>query len=812
MAEVLTHTKVACDHCGDPCLSDAIKEEQKNFCCHGCQTVYHLLSDSGLENYYKIEEKTPGISMKRSISKKRYEHLDDETVLFRILDFYDGKTAKITFKTPQIHCSSCVYLLENIHKIEPAVIRSEVFFGKQEVAITYNPNKIKLSELAALLGKIGYDPDLSLGKLDKDEKDHSDRPLFIKIGIAGFAFGNIMLFSLPEYLAGPGGVDAQFIHLFGMLNIALALPVFLYSASDFYRTAWTGIRQKVWNMDIAISLGIMAMFFRSLYEILSGYGVGYMDSFAMLVFFLLVGRLFQNKTYERLSFDRDYKSYFPLSVLKLEGDQEKSIPATNITIDDIILIRNGELIPADSILLESEAHIDYSFVTGESDPVKANEGGLIYAGGRLFGASARFQVKKPVSKSYLTRLWNNEAFRKDSQESLRSISQRFSRYFSPAVISIATIAALYWLPTSPANAINAFSAVLIIACPCALALSAPFTLGWATNILGKNKFYMKNSDITERIAGINSIVFDKTGTLTWSERADISFRGDNLNEKEIEIIRSAVHNSTHPLSRKVYNFLTKDEEAVHYAVSNFQENPGKGVTCVVDGHRIVYGSAEWIGLPKTDQQDAPASASQVYVSVDGVPKGYFEVTSAYREGLSSLFESIKGNINSYLLSGDNDKEKQRLLPLFNHPDNMRFQQSPADKLHFISKLKQEGHHVMMLGDGLNDAGALKNATVGVSISEDTGSFTPASDVIMEASTLPKLSTIIRFSQKSMTIIKISFVISVLYNIIGLAYAVTATLSPLICAIIMPVSSISVILFTTLSTNIAAKRLGLEAWK
>lgn len=801
----------ACHHCGDPCLAEDIEEDDYHFCCAGCQTVYHLLSDSGLHTYYKLED-TPGISMKGSDRKKRYEHLDDPSVMYKILDFYDGKNAKVTMRTPQIHCNSCVWLLENLHRLNDAVKKSEVFFGKREVEIFYDPNKLKLSELAGLLSRIGYEPDLSLGRLDQKEEKKSLNPLYLKIGIAGFAFGNIMLFSLPEYLAGSEGVDRQFIHLFGLLNIALALPVFLYSSIDFYRSAWLSVQQKQWNMDIAISLGIAAMFFRSLYEIFSGYGVGYMDSFAMLVFLLLVGRLFQHKTYETLSFDRDYKAYFPLSVIRSKNGEEESVPVTNLEVDDEVVIRSGELIPADATLLDDEAHIDYSFVSGESDPVKASKGGLIYAGGRLYGASTRFKVEKPVSQSYLTRLWNNAAFQKTEKEGVRYASQKVSRYFSPAVIGIAILAAVYWLPANPANAINAFTAVLIIACPCALALSAPFTLGWTTSILGKNKCYIKNGEVAERMAQADTVVFDKTGTLTWTEKAEVDFEGSSISERDLQVIRSVVHNSTHPLSRKLYAHLSVSGEGKLLPVSNYEEFPGKGIEAEVDGKIIRVGSGKWVGIPEQQEPQKAPETSQVFVSVDGQILGQYNIRSAYRPGLKELFSDLGKRAKYYLISGDNDREKDRLSDWFGTASEMRFNQTPEDKLKFIDALSNDGAHVVMVGDGLNDAGALKSSDVGISIAEDTGNFTPASDVILEADSLPQLEKFMSFSRKSLNIIYISFAISVLYNIIGLSYAVTATLSPLICAIIMPVSSISVILFTTLGTNLSAQKLGLRAWK
>jgi P-type Cu+ transporter len=816
--------KTTCTHCGEHCDDELISVGEQNFCCTGCQTVYGLLHESGLGAYYDLNSDRPGITMRHLSEDNRFEHLDDPTVLHKVLDFSDGSMARVTLKTPQIHCASCIWLLENLNRLNPAVAYAEVFFDRREVSIRFDIARLPLSKLAALLTSIGYQPDFSMDRLDQKRQTSPNRPMYLKIGVAGFAFGNIMLFSLPEYLSGSGGLDVQFLTLFGLLNIALALPVFLYSSQDFFRPAILSIRQRQWSMDIAISLGIIAMFFRSLYEISAGISIGYMDSFTMLVFLLLVGRLFQKKTYDTLSFERDYKAYFPLSVIRIRDDAtEESVAATHICEGDAVLIRNGELLPADAILLENEASMDFSFVTGESDPVRVRKGDLVYAGGRNAGVGAKFRVAKPVSGSYLTRLWNNEVFRKPKEDTLKTLSQRFSVYFSPAVLAIAVIAALYWLPRNPATAIDAFTAVLIVACPCALALSAPFTLGWATNLLGRARLYLKNGEVTEQLATIDTIVFDKTGTLTEREKGDVRFIGRDLSPRELGLLGRILHENTHPVGRQVFRHLKQTSQkfmqqegfasasaghgSASAGIEKYAEVAGSGVEATIDGIPIRIGSAAWVGAVAA--ADSGVVASRLFVQFDGEVPGYFQVQTRYREGLSPLLARLSQQAKLFLLSGDNDKERANLQTYFDS-DALRFNQSPQDKLEMVRNLRGDGHHVLMVGDGLNDAGALQSSTVGVSIAEDTSSFTPASDIIMAAESLPQLDRVLAFARSSKRIIYISFGISVLYNVVGLAFAVTGMLSPLVCAVIMPVSSVTVIAWTTLATHWSAWRLGVGA--
>lgn len=797
--------KLACSHCGEPCTDDLISSGDSVFCCIGCKTVFELLHTNGMEAYYaQSDDLSPGMSQKEGI-KTDFSYLDQSEIKSKVLDFSDGKTAWVTFRTPQIHCASCVWLLENLPRLNTYVLQSQVYFDRREVTIRFDVENLNLSELAGLLSKIGYKPDLQLDKISRKKSDPVDRALYLKIGVAGFAFGNIMLFSLPEYLSGSEGVDDQFRLLFGFLNIVLALPVFFYSSLDFFKPAWISIKQRFWSMDIAISLGILAMFFRSLYEISTGISGGYMDSFAMLVFLLLVGRLFQRKTFDQLSFERDYESYFPLSVTRITDSVEETVAATRIQEGDVLLIRHGELLPADAILMDKSVSFDYSFVTGEADPVLIDRGNTCFAGGKNTGTSARFKVLRPVSTSYLTHLWNHEVFQKEPSATLRSISQRFSRYFSPVVIALAVVSGLYWLPESTSLGINAFTAVLIVACPCALALSAPFSLGWATNLLARNKVYVKNGEVIERLAQSDALVFDKTGTLTRRDLGKVVYMGRDLSTNEKQMLITVLKENTHPHGRSFYKWLLTQVDTSEYKIRAYEEVTGEGVQGIVENVLVRIGSAKWIGIHNSDS--LIAEHPRLYFSFDDDIPGYVQLESEFRSGVQDMISRLKETASLFVLSGDNSRDFEKVRGVFGDDAELYFGQNPQEKLQTIESIQARGHRPVMIGDGLNDAGALKAGFVGISVTEDTSSFTPASDVIMSADKVAELDRIIDYSRSTVNIIYISFAISLLYNIVGLAFAVTATLSPIVCAIIMPVSSVSVIAFTSIATHVSARQKG-----
>ncbi|MFQ6609898.1 MAG: heavy metal translocating P-type ATPase, partial [Fidelibacterota bacterium] len=621
--------------------------------------------------------------------------------------------------------------------------------------------------------------------------------------VAGFSFVNIMLLSLPEYFSHGTPLDSSFQRFFGYLNILLSLPVLLVSSKGYFSSAITGIRHRMINIDVPIVLGILALFIRSTIEIIFHTGSGYMDSFSGLVFLLLVGKLFQQKTFDTLSFDRDYRSYFPVSVQRKTDDGTEIIPLHDLRVGDRIFVRNEEVIPADSILLKSDALIDYSFVTGESRLIQKRSGDSIFAGGIQTGGMIELEVIRELSQSYLTGLWNKTDQKEPTDRNIIQITDRISRYFTLSVLAIAMISSAFWIYHSPSLAWDAFTSVLIVACPCALALSAPFTLGNMMRIFSRNGFFLKNADIIEAMARIDTIIFDKTGTLTYAGGRKLKFiplEKQNLSSRELSWIRSIANQSRHPKSQAIYNGL---KHAEILPVNDFHEIPGEGIAGTVDGHQIQVGSAQFVKIePESELENL------IWVSFDHHPVGGFYLDEEFRDGLKQVVGRIKSRYEVHLLTGDNDGQKNHLAQIFDDRE-MHFEQNPFAKLEFVRDCIRENRKIMMIGDGLNDAGALKHSHVGVVISEDKNAFSPACDAILDAARFSLFPKIMKFSKTGVRIIVASIAISFLYNFIGLGFAVTGNLSPLIAAILMPVSSVTVILFATGMSNLFAYKMGLN---
>ncbi len=779
-----------CFHCGQPTEKEEILFDDKLFCCTGCKSVYEILNINNLSNFYELN-RNAGTKPDSNVSQ--FDYLDTPEIFDRITDFSEGSFTLVTFKIPVIHCSSCIWLLESLHTLNQDIRYSQVNFTRKTVQMSFNQENLKLSELAKFLTNLGYKPVINLETADKTE-EKTDVSLITKLAVAGFAFGNGMFFSYPEYAAEILGTDdfwmEKYKHLFRFILFLLSTPVVFFSASDYFKSALFGLRNKIINIDVPIVLGVIVLYGRSIYEMLTDYGPGYFDTLCGLIFFMLLGKYFQKRTYSSLSYERDYKSFYPIAVTKVDfNGKQDNILLSDVKVGDRIMVRNQEIIPVDAILISGSGNIDNSFITGESATVTKNPGDKIFAGGKQNGPVLELEVIKNVNQSYLTQLWNKEAFKK-SETGLDTLTNKISKYFTIIILTITALAAVYWSTVDMEKMFQVISAMLIVACPCALALSAPFTFGHIMRIMGRNKFYVKDTLTIEKLSKINTLVFDKTGTITQNKKSNITFEGSEIPEFDLENIKSLLLHSNHPLSKSLYDYL--ETEDLHLPVDNFLDLPGSGYQADIRGNNYRIGSAKFAG------QQAKQLETAVYISKNDTLLGKFIFKNEYRKGLGSLFTKL-GKYRVNILSGDNESEKNKIRELIPQVSEMKFNQDPESKLNYIKDLQDRGEKVAMLGDGLNDAGALKQSNVGIAVADDTNSFTPSSDIIMGGDKVTDLHRFLNLGSDAMTIVKITFVISLLYNVIGLTIAVLGKMSPLVAAILMPISSISVVAFTTAAT-------------
>jgi Cu+-exporting ATPase len=458
------------------------------------------------------------------------------------------------------------------------------------------------------------------------------------------------------------------------------------------------------------------------------------------------------------------------------------------------------------VVLNGTAAVDYSFVSGENTPVEKKKGELIYAGGKITGQAVELEVVTPVSQSYITQLWNNEVFNSRKNQD-KSFVHPWSRYFTVGLFLIAATAAIYWAFVNPSNILPAVTATLIVACPCFLLLAASFTYGNMLRQFGKNKFYLKNSGVIEALGTIDTVVLDKTGTITHNHSSVVQYEGETLSEEELNLVRSVTRQSSHPLSKLIYNALGSTRETL-MPLDRFEEISGKGLLAEAAGMELKLGSGVFTGEGET-QPAALDTGTHVHLLLNGKRKGRYSFSNHYRTGIGEMGETLKnGTYALHVLSGDNDQEQHNLQRLLGRDVVMNFRQSPQDKLDYVKRLQEEGRHVLMLGDGLNDAGALKQSHVGVAVSDNANQFSPACDAILQGDEVGRLHNFLHYARSGKVNISIIFAISIVYNFVGLYFATQALLSPMIAAILMPASTISIVTMATVFSTISARRRGL----
>lgn len=792
----------SCYHCGNPTPDQSIAIADKHFCCTGCKTVYEILNDYDLCTYYDLNEK-PGLAQNKVSRKEKYAFLENADIEKKLINFSNQQQSHVTFYLPQIHCSSCLWLLENIHKINEGITTARVNFPKKEVFIVFDHKATSLRKVVETLDGIGYEPHLSLNEISSKAGSKTDRTRWYKIGVAGFCFSNIMMMSFADYFAVSNTVDPKVDFLLRTIIVLLSLPVLFYSATEFFISAWNGLKNKYLNIDVPVALALAITFLRSLFEIFSGTGSGYLDSMSGIVFFMLIGRWLQARTYQTISFDRDYKSFFPIALNVVKDGCITPTEISKIKENDLIQIYSNEIIPVDAILSKGNAKIDYSFVSGESLPVQVNIGEIIYAGGKQLEGLLELIVVKEVSQSYLTNLWNNPVFIK-KEPIKKSVYDTIGKYFTYVVLALGFGAGFYWYGRGEVTLMwNAITTVLIVACPCALLLSENYTNGNILRIFGLNKFYLRSPEMIERLSKINHIVLDKTGTITQTNDANVRYTGKILSQQYRRIVASLLNQSSHPASKLAASFLNEKRrsEVVHY-----KEFEGQGIEGWVEEHHVKLGSPAFIG----GEYQIGKPGTKVVVFIDAEIFGEFIISNKYRFGVTKLIQSLKKKYTLSLISGDNDTELQNIEDILGKDSDVLFNRSPQEKLEYISHLQNKyDRQVMMVGDGLNDAGALKQSNLGIAVVDAGNNFTPSSDGIIEASKLSQLDAFIQYAITGKKIVLFTFAISAIYNVIGLYFAIQGILSPVVAAILMPCSSITIILLTYGLTEWAAKRHGIK---
>ena len=785
-----------CAHCQEPCVDDVYHNSVSQvFCCLGCREVHAILSQAGLTGVYSI----PDSPLPKANSKNHSRDiLKDPALVKDLLDLSSEKLHRIRLKLPAIRCAACLWLLEKLGVLLPGILQSRLNFGKQELSLAWDPLVTDLFSIVSLLDRLGYPPDLNMGH-NKSSANREYKTGMLEIGVAGFCFGNIMLLAFPEYLSRLSSetVDPALASFFLLLQTGLSLPVMALALKTWGKVFFRPLPYQ--SLDLPIIIGILVIYLVSMYQILWMGISGYLDSLSGLVFFLLLGRRVQEISYDRLIFDRDYQDWLPLGVDVISGTQIQATPVSKVVVGDKIRIQHQAILPCDATLVSHEALFDFSFITGEQEPVPLNKDALVFAGAKVLSSQAEFLVHKAVSQSYLSSIWSE-----NQKQKAKTIGMQDSiaKNFSPALILLATLGFVFWLPEGFGKAIMVFSSVLIVACPCALALATPIGLGLGVRKLASLGLFLRDTNALEQLLKVRSCVLDKTGTLTQALGSEIEVIYGKISADTGPVFRSLAQCSSHPLSRRIVDWL-KDYPELE--VQNFIEVPGSGISGLINSQTATLGALNFVN---------PTASSRFPEGSLMLQHGDTEIVIQFkpllRPGILRMLQSLSAKFPIYLLSGDRVSQAKVFSGVFSE-DRIFMSQTPIMKREFVNRLTQTGNSPLVIGDGLNDTGAFAESQCSLAVIEKSGSLFPTADGIIASEMLHYLPQMLNLAQKHHLIIRTSLFISLFYNIIGLSFALSGLLEPVVCAILMPVSSLSVAIFSAILSSIFYKRVQVP-WK
>jgi Cu2+-exporting ATPase len=794
---VSAHTEAlgACAHCGQPVPSPAPTLERQ-FCCPGCASVFSILHESGLDDYYRQRDEGV-VSGKAAVTSGRdYAELDQpEFVEAYCRKLGDGRLGT-EFFLENVHCGACVWLVEKITTILLGVTEARLDFSRGILRVAWEPSLVSPSQIARFLDSVGY-PCHSLHGLDREAvRQREDRNLLMRIGVAGACAGNAMLLAIALYCGAFSGIERDYAELFRWGSVIVAMPSVLWCANVFYRGALGALRTRTPHMDLPISIGILVGTISGIENTVRSHGEIFFDTITMLVFLLLVGRWLQQRQQRRADGATDYLAALaPGTARVVEGDNIREVPVETVLRGATIEIRAGEHVPVDGTILSGASSVDTSLMTGESMPVEVNVGDTVHAGSINLSSRLLVQARKTGRETRLARLVESVAEAAHRRAPTVILANRLSGYFVTAVLFVAAVTILVLWHRSPTLALGRAVALLVVTCPCALGLATPLAVTAALGKAARIGLVIKGGQYLEALARPGLIVFDKTGTLTEGKLSLVEFFGDDAAKS---FVAAAEAGSAHPVARALCVALPPSA----LAVESMRETLGGGVEAVISGAHVLIGSATFVG-PRARPLAQPVRAriadfsaralTPVLVAIDGEVRAVAAIGDAVRvDARESLEKLLALGHRLAVLSGDQPAVVRAVVARI----GVRFEEvvggaSPEEKLAFIEERAKKGP-VFMVGDGVNDAAALSAATVGIAVHGGAEASLAAADVFATRSGLSPIVDLAEGSRRTLAVIRGNLARSLVYNLTVGGLAATGFVGPLLAAVLMPVSSIGVV--------------------
>ena len=795
-------TGVACSHCGLPVPRGLVEPAgELQFCCTGCAAAWRLIHEAGLDRYYVFEQRRARPVEPSGRKYEEFDHPAFEALYVRTAP--DGlRTVELYLEG--VHCASCVWLVERVTLAVPGAVRAELDVTRALASITWDPEQTSLSQVARFLDSIGYRPHPFRGIRAELVRRAEDRAMALRVGVAGALAGNVMMLATALYAGWFGGMDPVTERYLRWVSLLLTTPALIWPGRVFFQGALAALRTRRLHMDVPVAIALAAGYLRGAVNTVTDQGPIYFDGVATLIFLLLVGRWLQQRA-QRSAADAAelLHSLSPRTARLVDGDGVHEIPSEALMPGMQVEVRAGELCPADGRVQSGRSHVDTALLTGESRPVGVAPGDPVFAGTVNRSASLRVAVEETGEASRLGRILREVEAGSRRRAPVVLTADRLAGAFVAVVLILATATWLWWLPRNPDVALDNAIALLIVTCPCALALATPLAITSAIGKAARNGMLIKGADAIEVLARPGHMVLDKTGTLTEGRTALVRWTGpDWCRPLVVALERHSVHPVAEGLISAWGGLAGPGADAVTQVA-------GGGVQGIVSGHRVLVGSPAFVLSTARDPEGLAGrrdpGLTPVAVAVDGLVVGLAEFGDRLRPEAGEAMAALRRDGWALsVLSGDDPTVVQALaVPLGLPPEALEGGASPERKLRVIEAAAAAGP-VVMVGDGINDAAAIARASVGVSVRGGAEASLAAADVYLVRPGLDPLVELTRGAARTLRVIRRNLALSIGYNLIGAALAMTGTITPLIAAVMMPVSSVTVVLASWRSRTFEAR--------
>lgn len=809
-----TTPATACSHCGLPVPKGLVERgSREQFCCHGCRSAYALIHACGLDTYYRLRDTDTQSAAAAASPATGYADYDTEAFANRYVQQHDDAAASIDLTLEGVHCAACVWLIEKLPRIRPGVLDARLSLREARVRVTWNPAAIKLSAIAQTLATLGYPPHPGRDTTKRQVARKDERAQMIRIGVAGALAGNVMLLAFALYAGMFGGMEREFSQLFRWVSMGLGVLALAWPGRVFFRGAWAALRTRSPHLDLPIALALGVGGLAGTINVVLGRGEIYFDSLCVLVFLLLVGRFIQFRQQRRADAAVDLLlSLTPMSCRRVTDGQVEQVPIDAVAEGDVLEVLADEILPADGVVVAGQSWVSASLMTGESEPVPVSVGDAVFAGSQLRGSSVRLRVVAVGPESRVGRLMQLVQQGIAEKPAIVALTDRVAGWFVVVLSLVALAVFAGWSTVGIAPAVDHTVALLIVACPCALGLATPLTLAVAIGRSARRDILIKSGAALDRLARPGRLLLDKTGTITRGHMQVREWHGD---ESLQPLVAAIEQQSTHPIGVALARQYGQQELT---AEQRGQLGPvrvlGRGVAAPTHRGELLVGSELFIGqlggaVPARFRILAEAIAASactpVLIAEDRRVVAIAAVGDAIHEDAKRALSQLTAwGWQIGMLTGDKRAVAEQVAAAVGlDPLAVQSEVTPEQKLAALrerggaglsgsSGARSGGGPVVMVGDGVNDAAALAAADVGIAVSGGAEASLAAADIYLGRPGLAGLVEVMRTARRTRRVIRLTLAVSLGYNLLAVCLAAAGLINPLVAAVLMPLSSITVL--------------------